>query len=248
MAERSAGSGAQPGRAGALAAGRVQAVSAAEAQAAVASPARSPAAAPRPAEPPEPRSPRESQGPREDWDGIQEQLAAGDRLAFMRVARLVSAVLSQLRAHDFRDEWDDLRQEVMAAVFTNARQGRLRDAQAFVGYVRIITRNKFVDRLKQRERKREQQALPWDEESARAIALAAAPPPGDDGELWAQVGRLPEPGRQLVEGIYREGHTYEEMAQRSGIPLGTLKRKLREALARLRTHLEDLREGERRGG
>ena len=91
------------------------------------------------------------------------------------------------------------------------------------------------------ERKHEQRSLPWDEETA--LALSAAAPPAPDGELWAHVERLPEPGRSLVEGIYREGHTYEEMAQSTGIPLGTLKRRLREALARLRGHLEDLRDG-----
>ena len=31
----------------------------------------------------------------------------------------------------------------------NARAGRLRDPKAFVGYVRIITRNKIIDRLKE---------------------------------------------------------------------------------------------------
>jgi RNA polymerase sigma factor (sigma-70 family) len=174
----------------------------------------------------------------EDWTGIQEKLALGDRLAFLRVARLVSAVLAQLRAYDFHDEWEDLRQDVMASVFANARQGRLRDPQAFVAYVRIITRNKFVDRLKLQQRRHERQTQPWDEETARAVA-AAAPAEGD-GELWAEVERLPPPGPELVRGIYRDGKTYEEMAETSGIPLGTLKRKLREALGALRERLPEL--------
>jgi RNA polymerase sigma-70 factor (ECF subfamily) len=51
------------------------------------------------------------------------------------------------------------------------------------------------------------------------------------------VARLPEEERGLVLGVYREGRTYEEMAERSGVPLGTLKRRLRTALASLRRRL-----------
>jgi RNA polymerase sigma-70 factor (ECF subfamily) len=181
----------------------------------------------------------------EDWLDVQERLIAGDRLAFLQLTRLVTGVLTQLRAYDFEQEWDDLRQEVAMAVIANARKGRLRDPRAFVGYVRIITRNKFVDRLKKRMKQREHEVLPWDEETARALegraVLAAAPE--EDGELWGEVERLPEEERKLVLGVYREGKTYQEMSDESGIPLGTLKRRLRQALGVLRGRL-----GESAGG
>jgi len=184
-------------------------------------------------------------GSHEDWLDVQERLLAGDRLAFMQLSRLVTGVLTQLRAYDFEQEWDDLRQEVAMAVIANARKGRLRDPQAFVGYVRIITRNKFVDRLKKRMKRREHEVLPWDEETARAFDERAAlsAPPGDDGELWGEVEGLPEADRALVLGVYREGKTYQEMSDESGIPLGTLKRRLRQALSVLRGRL-----GESAGG
>ena len=65
-----------------------------------------------------------------------------------------------------------------------------------------------------------------------------AEPPGDPAEdPWLLVAELPEPERTLVRGVYQEGYTYEEMAERSGIALGTLKRKLRGALGALREQL-----------
>lgn len=172
-----------------------------------------------------------------DWVALLERLLAGDRLAFLHFNRLVSGCLAGLRAYDFREEWDDLRQDVLASVVANARAGRLRDPTALVGYVKIITRNKFVDRLKRQLRQREKDALPWDDETARA---AAAPEPADErlGALWSAVASLPEPQRAIVEGIYREGRSYEEMAAAAGLPLGTLKRKLRESLAFLRRRLD----------
>ena len=174
--------------------------------------------------------------PDQDWPALVARLAAGDRAAFLELNRLVTSVLVRLRAYDFREEWDDLRQEVVLAVVANARAGRLRDPQAFVGYVRIVTRNKFVDRLKQHLRLREGEALPWDEESARI----AAPPEADPTEaadLWTAVRTLPDDEQRIVHGLYRQGRTYQEVADDTGIPLGTLKRRLRSALDALRERL-----------
>lgn len=172
----------------------------------------------------------------EDWLAIQQRLLAGERLAFLQLNRLVTGILAQLRAYDFRDEWEDLRQEVLLSVVKNARAGRLRDPKAFVGYVRIITRNKFVDRLKAKLRRREGETLPWDEETARAAASGVSGKGRGERarEVWAAVGGLPEDTRQLIQGIYGQGKTYQEMAAETGIPLGTLKRRLREGLKLLR--------------
>jgi RNA polymerase sigma-70 factor (ECF subfamily) len=176
--------------------------------------------------------------PGDDWSEIQRRLLGGDRLAFLRVNRLITGCLGQLRAYDFRDEWDDLRQEVLAAVIANARADRLRDPRAFVGYVRIITRNKFIDRLKRQLRHREKQMLPWDEETARAAAVG---PLGRDpraAEVWGLVATLPDEQRLVIEQVYRAGKTYEEVCASTGLPLGTMKRRLREALRALRSRAE----------
>jgi RNA polymerase sigma-70 factor (ECF subfamily) len=170
------------------------------------------------------------------WPAVVARLAAGDRAAFLKLNRLVTSVLVQLRAYDFREEWDDLRQEVVLAVVANAKAGKLRDPEAFVGYVRIITRNKFVDRLKQHLRLKEGEALPWDDEAAR-IAAPPVPDAREAVELWAAVGSLPDDEQRILHGLYRQGRTYEEVAHDTGIPLGTLKRRLRSALDTLRALL-----------
>ena len=175
-------------------------------------------------------------GPTEDWNEIVGRLLVGDRLAFLKVNRLVTGCLTQLRAYDFREEWDDLRQEVLLAVVANAKAGRLRDPQAFVGYVRIVTRNKFVDRLKQHLRLKEDEALPWDDEAARVASVPVADS-GEAADLWAAVGALPEDEQRVLHGLYRQGRTYQEVADDTGIPLGTLKRRLRSALDTLRERL-----------
>ena len=174
----------------------------------------------------------------EDWPAILDRLIDGDRVAFARFNRLLSGFLTRLRAYDFRDDWEDLRQEVLIAVVGNARAGRLRDPQAFVGYVRIITRNKFVDRLKRQLRHRERETLPWDDETARAAAVAADTGGGGElGEAWAAVRELSDEEQRILEGIYLEGKTYQEVSDAIGVPLGTLKRRLRTSLGTLRGRL-----------
>ena len=168
-----------------------------------------------------------------DWLAVLDRLLAGDRVAFLEVNRLVTGFLVQLRAYDFREEWDDLRQEVLLSVVANARAGRLRDPKAFLGYVRIITRNKFIDRLKARLRHHEKEALPWDEETARAVAAPAAPD-GRARELWSAVRDLPPEEQRVLDGVYRQGKTYEQVCAETGLPLGTMKRRLRDGLLALR--------------
>ncbi len=170
-----------------------------------------------------------------DWLAVLDRLIAGDRLALLEFNRLLTGFLTQMRAYDFRDEWDDLRQEVLLAVVANHRAGRLRDPKAFTGYVRIVTRNKFVDRLKRTLRLNERESLPWDDECARA---AVEPDREEARALWSAVDGLEEEQRLAVVGVYREGRTYEEVSRDTGIPLGTLKRRLRQGLDLLRSRLE----------
>ncbi len=173
----------------------------------------------------------------EDWGVVLTELVEGDRVAFLQFNRLVTGFLAQLRAYDFRDEWDDLRQEVLISVVANARAGRLRDPKAFVGYVKIITRNKFMDRLKRQLRHSEKETLPWDDETARAAAVSEGRVDDAPSDAWSEVRELPEDEQRILEGLYVEGKTYQEVSDDTGIPLGTLKRRLRASLTELRSRL-----------
>ena len=51
---------------------------------------------------------------------------------------------------------------------------------------------------------------------------------------WQPEARLRD---MAIDGIYAQGRTYEEVAASTGIPLGTMKRRLRDALASLRERL-----------
>ena len=179
--------------------------------------------------------------PREDWAAVVDRLLEGDEVACLKLGRLVTGFLASWRAYDFRDEWQDLVQEVLIAVITGALEGRIRDRRAVVGYVRTIAHNKFADRLKKHLGRKEDQTLEWEEATERGEEL-----PSEAAREELVVGmrlsleKLPERKRRIVYGVYGEGKTYEQVAEETGTPLGTVKRYLREGLAELRRDYEAL--------
>jgi RNA polymerase sigma-70 factor, ECF subfamily len=177
----------------------------------------------------------------EDWIRILDRLLEGDHLAFLKLNGLITGYLARLRAYDFQDEWDDLRQEVVLSVFENAQAGRLRDPRALLAYVSIITRNKFVDRLKLRLRRREKETLPWGEELIHGTLPQGSSASRDEraADVWRAVGDLPAEEQRVIDGVYRQGKTYEVVSAETGIPLGTMKRRLRTGLATLRRRLRE---------
>lgn len=173
-----------------------------------------------------------------DWAGLLQRVAAGDGLAFVQASRLVNGFLVRWDAYAFREEWDDLVQEVIAAGVLALREGRLRDPQAAVAFLRTTARFKFVDRLRIHLRASSGESLPWEElvvsrERPLEQQLAAAA----REDLRRALARVPEKKREAVTAVYVGGMTYEEAAQATGLPLGTLKRYLRDGLAQLRDEL-----------
>jgi len=182
--------------------------------------------------------------PQKDWAAVMDRLLEGDRLALLEVSRLINGFLTRWNAFDFRDEWDDLIQEVVLATGRALREGRIRDRAAIVGFLRTTTRFKFVDRLKVHLRCHEDETLPWED-----VVESSLEPVSDDdpsGELQREMRRaldsLPEQKRRVVLAIHVEGKTYEEAARDTEIPLGSLKRYLRDGLAQLREELGHLME------
>jgi RNA polymerase sigma-70 factor (ECF subfamily) len=56
--------------------------------------------------------------------------------------------------------------------------------------------------------------------------------------LRGAVAQLPETQRVLIEAAYFEGYTHQELATRFGMPLGTIKTRIRTGLTALRSRLE----------
>lgn len=175
----------------------------------------------------------------EDWAAVLERLLRGDRLALAQLTRLLNSFLAHWNAYDFRDEWDDLIQEVLLAAAAALRDGRIRERGAVVGFLKSTARFKFADRLKAHLRLAEDATLPWQELLDGPLEPAAEAAPAElRRDLRAALAKLPQKEREAVAAVHVEGRTYEDAAAATGIPLGSLKRHLRDGLARLRVELD----------
>lgn len=175
---------------------------------------------------------------REDWAAALEQLGEGDRRSLLKLTRLINGFFVRWNAYDFRDDWEDLVQEVLIAGLRAQRAGRIRQRAHVYGFLKTVARNKFVDRLKRELRAPASESLPWEE--AVDGELDPRPKEADPGrarDVRAAVEALEERRRRAVLAVYVEGRTHEEAVEATGIPLGSLRRYLREGLAELRRAL-----------
>ena len=57
-------------------------------------------------------------------------------------------------------------------------------------------------------------------------------------KLTGALAGLPAEQRQLIEAAFFEGFTHSELAQRYGLPLGTVKTRIRAGMLAMRQRLE----------
>jgi len=167
---------------------------------------------------------------------LLRQVADGDTDALRALYARYGNVLFGLAFRTLGDRQlaEDCVQEVFVTAWRSA--GRYDPRRASVStWLFAIARNKTIDALRRRSR-RPVEPLPerWpDDEAPDAAEIVAA---GDQGERVASaLAELPPQQLEAVSLAYFEGLTQTEIAERLGVPLGTVKGRLRLALDRLRT-------------
>lgn len=165
------------------------------------------------------------------------RMARGDRVAFGdlydRYARLVLSLALRI-VHSQTDA-----EEVLQEVFWQA----WRDAGRYdpnrgspEAWLVTLARTRAIDVLRSARRVKERGG-------ADLLPRAADPTPGAAERLEARelvvgaLNGLSAPQREALELAYYEGLTQTEIAARTGAPLGTVKTRIRDGLARLRTAL-----------
>ena len=164
-----------------------------------------------------------------------------DREAFARLFRFyaprVKAYLRRMGAGD--DAAEDLAQDVLASVWHRATQFD-RSKASLSTWIYTIARNKRIDCLR-RDKRPEHEPFDPDADGAEA-------PRGDRiveadkvrAEVQRAIAELPHEQAELLRIFYFDEKTHSVIAGELGLPLGTVKSRLRLALSKLRVTLGGL--------
>ncbi len=172
-----------------------------------------------------------------DWAALLTQVAlVQDADAFARLfehyAPRVKAFLMKGGADPSVAE--ECAQDVMVTVWNKAGQFDPTRASAAT-WIYTIARNRRIDMLR-RDRRPEPEELTWGPE-AEPDQLDALALQQDTEKLAEALRQLPEKQRQMIESAYFGDLTHNEIADATGLPLGTIKSRIRLALERLRHSL-----------
>jgi RNA polymerase sigma-70 factor (ECF subfamily) len=164
-----------------------------------------------------------------------------DRAAFARVYRLTRAKLFGicLRICGERQAAEDVLQDVYVTIWKRA--GAYEPGRASpISWLATIARNRAIDWRRAQQRRsampvEEAPPLPDPAPGAQATLLLAE----DERRLHDCLSRLSEAQSRAIRTAFFDGVTYAELAERGGVPLGTVKSWVRRGLARLKECLDD---------
>ena len=126
---------------------------------------------------------------------------------------------------------EECAQDAMVTVWNKAHLFDPTRASAAT-WIFTIARNKKIDALRKASRP-EPDELPWgpDHEPDQADVIALQQ---ETDKLGQALAELPEKQRKLVERAYFGDLSHRELADETGLPLGTIKSRIRLALEKLR--------------
>lgn len=176
-----------------------------------------------------------------DADALLVRSARGDEAAFaafydVLIDRIFGLVRSVLRDPARSEE---VTQEVMLELWRTAPKYSPERGSAS-GWALTIAHRRAVDRVRSETAARER--------DHRVAVRDAAPDAPDVGELVdaslerervrRALGELTGPQRESIELAFFGGYSHSEVAATLGLPLGTVKTRIRDGLIRLRDRLE----------
>ena len=162
-----------------------------------------------------------------------------DELHRLMADRLFGLILKVLKN---RQEAEDALQESFLKIWKSAGryEGNLGSP---LGWIMTVSRNTAYDRYRKRVRQAEQLDTLQDDMKERANL--SQPEAADDRLLGLErkqtireaLSNLGSEQREAIELAFFSGHTQQEVSEKLGVPLGTIKARIRRGMQSLKPHL-----------
>lgn len=170
---------------------------------------------------------------------ILERVAAGDAAAVEECLDRYSPLVWSLVRRRLPDHGlaEDLVQDVFIDVWKSANRfdPKISSEANFIG---VIARRRLIDRARQIGRRPEVEVIEEEEVSASDKGLAAVDR-GDEARVAAEaLERLKPEHRKILVMSVMHGLSHSQIAETTGMPLGTVKSHLRRGLEKVRSLLE----------
>jgi RNA polymerase sigma-70 factor (ECF subfamily) len=177
---------------------------------------------------------------------LLRRIAVGDRKAFAEFYDRHAALMYSVACKILGDnaEAQDVVQEVCLQLWEKSARFDPKLGKV-ASWAAIMTRNRAVDRLRASQRR----TRLADAAEREQMALGDAPDSVNDllygrdraSRIQSAILALPAEQRLAIQLAYFSGLTQEEISQKLGAPLGTVKARIRRGLLKLRDQLEELK-------
>jgi RNA polymerase sigma-70 factor (ECF subfamily) len=167
--------------------------------------------------------------------GLIARVALRDRAAFRDLYERTSAKLFGVCLRILRDrsEAEEALQEVYVKVWQRADR-YVQSGFSPISWLVAVARNHCLDLLRARKPAGEDIDLALDIADAGPDPEQAALKGSERARIDACLGQLEDDKADAVRGAYLDGYSYEELAERHGVPLNTMRTWLRRSLLKLR--------------
>jgi RNA polymerase sigma factor (sigma-70 family) len=168
-------------------------------------------------------------------------VARSDEGALAELYDRVGRVAYGLAFRVLRDDRlaEDAVQEAFLGIWRTAAGFRAERAKASTWILTLVHR-RAVDLVRREERRR---AEPLDDETRDAATTGSAEDAAwlgfERDRVQGALRQLPDTQREAIELAYYGGYSQSELAEKLGMPLGTIKSRMFTGLARLRELLDD---------
>ena len=170
---------------------------------------------------------------------VGRRFAAGDEralaVAYERWAGLVHGMA--VRALGSTVDAEDVTQQVFVSAWTG-RSGYRPEHGPLPAWLVGITRHRIADAFARRRRVERERLATAAMPDADRVSTRFESGSDDRVVLLDELARIGEPQRGIMELAFFHDLTHEQIAARTGLPLGTVKSHIRRTLVRLRTRLE----------